>query len=195
MGRGELCLSTTKKTEARHSVNRRSTVQYLMNSEGDCVPIPAIPFPIPTTTSVAMRKSLQLYSKRQHLDWELIPVLKQTVQTYCCEATLGGIHYVPSRSSIKFFQSHFFSELVRTNELCQRCSDACVKLGREMGMKVVDLFTALQKKDDWMDACFIIECECRYDGWLTATRHRQSGWIGPVLATDFCKVVHTVNHH
>uniref|UniRef100_A0A7N2L468 Uncharacterized protein n=1 Tax=Quercus lobata TaxID=97700 RepID=A0A7N2L468_QUELO len=73
-------------------------------------------------------------------------------QTYCCEATLGGIHYVLSRSSIKFFQSHFFSELVRTNELCQRCSDACVKLGREMGVKVVDLFTALQKRDDWVDA-------------------------------------------
>ncbi|KAK4595331.1 hypothetical protein RGQ29_013685 [Quercus rubra] len=24
-----------------------------------------------------------------------------------------------------------------------------------MGVKVVDLFTALQKRDDWMDACFI----------------------------------------
>ncbi|KAF3974509.1 hypothetical protein CMV_002154 [Castanea mollissima] len=23
-----------------------------------------------------------------------------------------------------------------------------------MGVKVVDLFTALQKRDDWMDACF-----------------------------------------
>ncbi|KAL0006383.1 hypothetical protein SO802_013944 [Lithocarpus litseifolius] len=36
-----------------------------------------------------------------------------------------------------------------------------------------------------------IECECRCNGWLTATRHRQSGWIGPVLATGFCKVVRT----
>jgi len=50
--------------------------------------------------------------------------------------------------------SQFLSELVRTNELCQRYSDACVKLGQEMGVKVVDLFTALQKRDDWMDACF-----------------------------------------
>ncbi|KAK4579509.1 hypothetical protein RGQ29_029257 [Quercus rubra] len=88
-------------------------------------------------------------------------------QRYCCEATLGGIHHVLSRSSIKFFQrmlpyneenirgniSQFFSKLVRINELCQRCSDACVKLGQEMGVKV-DLFTALQKRDDWMDACF-----------------------------------------
>nr|XP_023900064.1 uncharacterized protein LOC112011950 isoform X2 [Quercus suber]XP_023900065.1 uncharacterized protein LOC112011950 isoform X2 [Quercus suber] len=23
----------------------------------------------------------------------------------------------------------------------------------------------------------------------------KGGWIGPVLATDICKVVHTVNHH
>ncbi|KAL0003370.1 hypothetical protein SO802_017151 [Lithocarpus litseifolius] len=53
--------------------------------------------------------SLQLYSKRQHLEWELMPVLKQTLY-----------------------------------------SDACVKLGREMGVKVADLFTALQKRD----ACF-----------------------------------------
>ena len=31
------------------------------------------------TCSALAYRSLQLYSKRQHLDWELIPVLKQTV--------------------------------------------------------------------------------------------------------------------
>ncbi|KAM4104253.1 hypothetical protein ACJW30_06G143400 [Castanea mollissima] len=51
-----------------------------------------------------MKRSLQLYSRRQHLGWELIPVLIQTLRTYCCEATLGGIHHVLSRSSVKFFQ-------------------------------------------------------------------------------------------
>ncbi|XP_059456895.1 GDSL esterase/lipase CPRD49 isoform X2 [Corylus avellana] len=50
--------------------------------------------------------------------------------------------------------SKIFSELVRTNELCQNYSEACIKLCQEMGVKVVDLFTALQKRDDWMDACF-----------------------------------------
>ncbi|KAJ7959655.1 GDSL esterase/lipase CPRD49 [Quillaja saponaria] len=50
--------------------------------------------------------------------------------------------------------STIFSELVRTNELCLRYSEACVKLCQEMGVQVVDLFTALQKRDDWMNACF-----------------------------------------
>ncbi|KAK7817398.1 hypothetical protein CFP56_042824, partial [Quercus suber] len=62
------------------------------------------------------------------VEWEWMNLMFFVIncrQTYCCEATFGGIHYVLSRSPIKFFQS----ELVRTNELCQRYSDACVKLG------------------------------------------------------------------
>ncbi|KAF3433443.1 hypothetical protein FNV43_RR24545 [Rhamnella rubrinervis] len=50
--------------------------------------------------------------------------------------------------------SEVFSKLVRTNELCQQYSDACIKLCQEMGLKVVDLFTAIQKSDDWMNTCF-----------------------------------------
>ncbi|KAL5568560.1 hypothetical protein UlMin_025135 [Ulmus minor] len=50
--------------------------------------------------------------------------------------------------------SAIFSELVRTNELCGQYSEACVKLCKQMGVKVVDLFTAFQKRDDWMNACF-----------------------------------------
>ncbi|KAG4989813.1 hypothetical protein AAZX31_11G233000 [Glycine max] len=50
--------------------------------------------------------------------------------------------------------SGIFSELVRTNELCQSYSEACIKLCKELDVKVVDLFNALQKRDDWMNACF-----------------------------------------
>ncbi|KAJ6432520.1 hypothetical protein OIU84_019706 [Salix udensis] len=50
--------------------------------------------------------------------------------------------------------SGIFSELVRTNELCQKYSDACIKLCQEMGVDVVDLFSAFQKKDGWAKACF-----------------------------------------
>lgn len=50
--------------------------------------------------------------------------------------------------------SKYFSELVRTNELCRSYSEACVELCQEMGLKVVDLWTAMQRRDDWMTACF-----------------------------------------
>ncbi|XP_028082000.1 GDSL esterase/lipase CPRD49-like isoform X1 [Camellia sinensis] len=50
--------------------------------------------------------------------------------------------------------SKIFSELVRTNELCQSYSEACVELCQEMGVKVVDLWTAIQQRDDWSTACF-----------------------------------------
>ncbi|PON37555.1 Lipase [Parasponia andersonii] len=50
--------------------------------------------------------------------------------------------------------SGIFSELLRTNELCQQYSEGCIKVGQETGVKVIDLFTAFQRRDDWMNACF-----------------------------------------
>ncbi|OAY46248.1 GDSL esterase/lipase CPRD49 isoform X2 [Manihot esculenta] len=50
--------------------------------------------------------------------------------------------------------SPIFSELVRTNELCRKYSEACIELCQEIGVKVVDLFSALQKRSDWTTACF-----------------------------------------
>ncbi|KAF4386095.1 hypothetical protein CsatB_009445 [Cannabis sativa] len=50
--------------------------------------------------------------------------------------------------------SGFFSELVRTNELCRQYSEGCIEVGKETGVKVIDLFTAFQNRDDWMNACF-----------------------------------------
>lgn len=46
------------------------------------------------------------------------------------------------------------SALVRTNELCREYSEACINLCHEVGVKVVDLWTAIQQKDDWLTACF-----------------------------------------
>ncbi|CAD5192142.1 unnamed protein product [Musa acuminata subsp. malaccensis] len=48
----------------------------------------------------------------------------------------------------------FVSELARTNERCRICSEACVKLCKEMNVKVVDLFTTIQMQDDWHTTCF-----------------------------------------
>ncbi|XP_057433249.1 GDSL esterase/lipase CPRD49 [Lotus japonicus] len=50
--------------------------------------------------------------------------------------------------------SPYLSEVIRTNELCGSYSEACVKLCQELGVKVVDLFRAIQERDDWMDVCF-----------------------------------------
>lgn len=50
--------------------------------------------------------------------------------------------------------SGIFSELIRTNELCKSYSEACKELCQELDVKVVDLFTALQQRDDWKAACF-----------------------------------------
>lgn len=43
---------------------------------------------------------------------------------------------------------------VRTNESCQQYSEACLELCREMDIKAIDLWTAIQKKDGWATACF-----------------------------------------
>ncbi|XWS59961.1 hypothetical protein CRYUN_Cryun08bG0167200 [Craigia yunnanensis] len=42
----------------------------------------------------------------------------------------------------------------RTNEACRIYSEACLKLCEELEVKGVDLWTALQQRDDWKTACF-----------------------------------------
>lgn len=43
---------------------------------------------------------------------------------------------------------------LRTNERCQRYSEALIELCREMKIKVIDLWTAIRRKHDWLTACF-----------------------------------------
>ncbi|KAA8517838.1 hypothetical protein F0562_015297 [Nyssa sinensis] len=47
-----------------------------------------------------------------------------------------------------------FDKLGRTNEACHNYSEACIELCREMDVKAIDLWTTLQKRDDWLTACF-----------------------------------------
>ncbi|KAF3448951.1 hypothetical protein FNV43_RR09938 [Rhamnella rubrinervis] len=42
----------------------------------------------------------------------------------------------------------------RTNELTRVYSEACVQLCNEMGIKVINLWTAIQKAKDWRTTCF-----------------------------------------
>ncbi|XP_074574439.1 GDSL esterase/lipase WDL1-like [Curcuma longa] len=46
------------------------------------------------------------------------------------------------------------SQSVRTNELIWMYSEACIKLCKEMDIKFIDMFNAIQKRDDWETACF-----------------------------------------
>ncbi|MCE3215478.1 hypothetical protein HAX54_002552 [Datura stramonium] len=62
-----------------------------------------------------------------HLDWVLMYLFKTSLSSL--------LQTVP-----------YFSELVRTNELCRQYSEACIELCKEMNLKVVDLWTALQKR-------------------------------------------------
>lgn len=59
-----------------------------------------------------------------------------------------------NEAKIRENTSTIFSELVRTNELCRTYSEACIDLCKEMNIQVVDLWTALQKREDWQTACF-----------------------------------------
>ncbi|KAK7836102.1 gdsl esterase/lipase cprd49 [Quercus suber] len=52
-----------------------------------------------------------------------------------------------------YWNSDDVAEL-RTNESCQIYSEACLNLCREMDIKAIDLWTAIQKKDGWATDCF-----------------------------------------
>ncbi|XP_011624765.1 GDSL esterase/lipase CPRD49 isoform X2 [Amborella trichopoda] len=49
--------------------------------------------------------------------------------------------------------SGIFGQVTRSNEICRQYSEACIELCKEMGLKVVDLWTSIQKRDDWATAC------------------------------------------
>ncbi|KAM7260122.1 hypothetical protein ACFE04_015863 [Oxalis oulophora] len=46
-------------------------------------------------------------------------------------------------------------DIGRTNELCRTYSEACLDLCKQVGVKAIDLNTAMQQRDNWMNACFV----------------------------------------
>ncbi|KAL9230194.1 hypothetical protein vseg_005579 [Gypsophila vaccaria] len=52
-------------------------------------------------------------------------------------------------------QSPYLANLLRTNEQCRKYSEALIELCSEMHINVIDLWTAIQKRDDWLTAAFI----------------------------------------
>ncbi|XP_027929833.1 GDSL esterase/lipase CPRD49-like [Vigna unguiculata] len=46
-------------------------------------------------------------------------------------------------------------QLERTNEACRIYAEACMEVCDEMNVKGIDLWSAIQKNDNWEDVCFI----------------------------------------
>ncbi|TKY65841.1 GDSL esterase/lipase CPRD49 [Spatholobus suberectus] len=42
-----------------------------------------------------------------------------------------------------------------TNEACRIYSEVCLDVCREMNIKAIDLWSAIQKRDNWQDVCLI----------------------------------------
>ncbi|XP_025014721.1 GDSL esterase/lipase CPRD49 isoform X2 [Ricinus communis] len=54
----------------------------------------------------------------------------------------------------EMIRQYFGGNIGRTNETCRIYSEACLKLCREIGVTAIDLWTAMQQRDDWLTACF-----------------------------------------
>ncbi|KEH23163.1 putative SGNH hydrolase-type esterase domain-containing protein [Medicago truncatula] len=48
-----------------------------------------------------------------------------------------------------------FGQPIRTNEVSRIYSEACLDMCCEMKIKAIDTWSAIQKRDDWRDFCFI----------------------------------------
>lgn len=55
---------------------------------------------------------------------------------------------------IRESMSDVLSEVVRTNEACRIYSEACIQLCKEICSPVIDLWTVIQRREDWLTSCF-----------------------------------------
>ncbi|XP_031261943.1 GDSL esterase/lipase CPRD49-like isoform X2 [Pistacia vera] len=59
-----------------------------------------------------------------------------------------------NEQQIKETLSGKFGKVNRTNEDCRVYSEACLQLCQEMDVNCIDLWTAVQQRDDWLTTCF-----------------------------------------
>ncbi|OWM81731.1 GDSL esterase/lipase CPRD49-like isoform X2 [Punica granatum] len=59
-----------------------------------------------------------------------------------------------NEEQIRETMSDTFKDLSRTNEACRIYSEACLELCREMNVKAIDLWTTIQRRDNWHFVCF-----------------------------------------
>ncbi|KAF5179127.1 GDSL esterase/lipase CPRD49, partial [Thalictrum thalictroides] len=60
-----------------------------------------------------------------------------------------------NEEQLHILRGSLYAEITRTNKDCGTYSEACIKLCRDLGVNVVDIWTAIQKKDDWKTSCFL----------------------------------------
>ncbi|XP_057741924.1 GDSL esterase/lipase WDL1-like isoform X2 [Arachis stenosperma] len=59
-----------------------------------------------------------------------------------------------NEEQIRSTLSKQLGDLGRTNESCRIYSEACLEVCREMNIEAIDLWSALQERNDWLNVCF-----------------------------------------
>ncbi|KAL2337066.1 hypothetical protein Fmac_011512 [Flemingia macrophylla] len=70
----------------------------------------------------------------------------------------------PPVNEAQIYGNSVVGQRLRTNESCRIYSEACLELCREMDIKAIDLWSALQKRDDWRDVCFTDGIHLTFEG-------------------------------
>ncbi|CAJ2655961.1 unnamed protein product [Trifolium pratense] len=76
--------------------------------------------------------------------------------------------------------SNILGPLKRTNESCRLYSEACLELCHEMNVKAIDLWSALQQREDWSDVCFTDGIHLSHEG-------------SKIVAKEILKVLESAN--
>jgi hypothetical protein len=81
----------------------------------------------------------------------------ETLRCLCCKLCISFRscgNYSVLIEHVFIENSITLGELRRTDESCRIYSEACLELCREMDIKAIDLWTAIQKRDDWLTTSF-----------------------------------------
>ncbi|KDP24454.1 hypothetical protein JCGZ_25018 [Jatropha curcas] len=55
----------------------------------------------------------------------------------------------------EMIKEYFGGEMGRTNEGCRIYSEACLEVSKEMEITAIDLWTAIQQRENWLTTCFL----------------------------------------
>ncbi|CAK8541919.1 unnamed protein product [Lathyrus sativus] len=70
----------------------------------------------------------------------------------------------PPCNEVQIYGNSCIQTPPRNNESCRIYSEACLELCREMNIKAIDLWSAIQKRDSWRDDCFTDGIHLTHEG-------------------------------